>query len=237
MHSGIFGGVAPDALTALCRLLATLHDDAGDPTVQGLVHGKAVPLDYPEERFRAEAGLLDSVSLIGTGSIPERLWARPAITVLGIDAPPIATAPNALSAGRDRQGLHAPSPGRGRQRAFGLLRDHLLAHAPWGAEVDGDVARHTASRGASPAKVRIFDAARDAFSTAWQGTDPVDMGMGGSIPVVDVFTDLYPEATILVTGVEDPDSRAHGANESLHLGEFAKVCLAEALLLANLALR
>jgi acetylornithine deacetylase/succinyl-diaminopimelate desuccinylase-like protein len=81
----------------------------------------------------------------------------------------------------------------------------------------------------------MFDAARAAFRTAWDGTDPVDMGVGGSIPFIATFQEMFPDAAILVTGVEDPDARAHGPNESLHLGEFARVCLAEALLLANVA--
>jgi acetylornithine deacetylase/succinyl-diaminopimelate desuccinylase-like protein len=234
VHSGIYGGAAPDALTALCRLLATLHDDAGDPAVAGLVHGKAAQLDYPEERFRAEAGLLDSAQLIGTGSIAERLWARPAITVLAIDSPPIATAPNALPPVAAAKVSLRLAPGDDAERAFGLLRDHLLAHAPWGAEVTITL-RAKGQPWSISGEGPILDAARSAFATAWQGTDPVDVGMGGSIPVVDVFTDLFPNATILVTGVEDPDSRVHGANESLHLGDFQKVCLAEALLLANLA--
>src|SRR5690606_22795126 len=96
IHSGGFGGAVPDALTTLCRLLATLHDDAGDVAVEGLVRRSASPLDYPEARFRAEAGILDGVSLIGTGRIVERIWTKPSISVLGIDAPPSSEAPNAL---------------------------------------------------------------------------------------------------------------------------------------------
>ena len=61
------------------------------------------------------------------------------------------------------------------------------------------------------------------------------MGVGGSIPFIATFQQLFPGAAILVTGVEDPYSGAHGPNESLHLGEFARVCLAEALLLRNVA--
>ncbi len=87
VHSGVFGGAVPDALTTLCRLLATLHDEAGDVAVEGLVRREASPLDYPEDRFREEAGMLDGVSLIGTGRLVERLWTKPAVTVLGIDAP------------------------------------------------------------------------------------------------------------------------------------------------------
>jgi acetylornithine deacetylase/succinyl-diaminopimelate desuccinylase-like protein len=235
VHSGIFGGAAPDALTALCRLLATLHDTDGEPAIAGLVHAPVATLDYPLERFRKEAGLLDSVSLIGTGALADRLWTRPSITVLGIDAPSIATAPNVLTPKATAKVSMRLASGDDTERAFGLLRDHLLGHAPWGAKVTVTL-RTTGQPWSVDADGWAFSAARAAFTTAWDGKTPVDMGMGGSIPFVNVLTKLYPNATILVTGVEDPDSRAHGANESLHLGDFARVCAAEALLLARLAL-
>ena len=74
----------------------------------------------------------------------------------------------------------------------------------------------------------------DRGRTVSDGTAPVDMGVGGSIPVIAEFLEAFPQASVLVTGVEDPDTRAHGANEGLHLAEFEKVLLAEALLLRNL---
>ena len=77
-------------------------------------------------------------------------------------------------------------------------------------------------------------AARSAFRDAWDGTEPVGMGVGGSIPFIDEFLQTFPEASVLVTGVEDPDTRAHGANEGLLLAEFERVVLAEALLLDGL---
>ncbi len=233
VHSGIFGGAAPDALTALCRLMATLHDDNGDPAIEGLIRGTATPLDYPERRFRSEAGLLDSVRLIGTGTILDRLWARPSITVIGIDAPPIATAPNALTPVATAKVSLRLAPGQDAEQALTLLRDHLLAHAPWGAEVTvtpRTTSQPWSARGDNP----VFAAARAAFATAWDGTAPVDVGIGGSIPAVDVLSELYPRATILITGVEDPGSLVHGPNESLHLADFTRACLAEALLLSSL---
>ena len=95
-------------------------------------------------------------------------------------------------------------------------------------DLDGDP---FAIRAEGPA----YDAARAAFRAAWDGVEPVDIGVGGSIPFIATFAKLFPDAAILVTGVEDPYSHAHGPNESLHLGEFARVCLAEALLLAKVA--
>ena len=234
VHSGMFGGPVPDALTVLSRLIATLHDDAGDVAVDGLVRAPASDIDYPADRFRHEAGILDGVQTIGTGGLAEMAWTRPAISVLGIDAPPTTGAPNALvPAARAKISLRI-APGDTAESAYRALKTHLETHVPWGAEVEvtlealGDPFRIDAT---GPA----YDAARAAFAEAWDGTAPVDMGVGGSIPFIATFQEMFPKASVLVTGVEDPDARAHGPNESLHLGEFAKVCLAEALLLRNVA--
>jgi len=234
VHSGMFGGAVPDALTALCRLLATLHDEHGDVAVAGLVRAVASPLDYPEDRFRAEAAMLDGVSLIGTGRIVDRIWAKPSVSVLGIDAPRTLEAPNALVPTAKAKLSVRLAPGDDPKTAYEAVKAHLESHAPWGARVE--VTReHDGAPFVVDASGPVYDAARAAFRAAWDGVDPVDIGIGGSIPFIATFQEIFPEATILVTGVEDPYARAHGPNESLHLGEFARVCLAEALLLANVA--
>jgi len=235
VHSGMFGGPVPDALTALARLLATLHDERGDVAVPGLVRGTADPLDLTEAQLRADAGLLDGVQLTGTGGLTDRLWAGPAISVIGIDAPTVHNASNTLiPAARAKVSMRI-APGDDPVRAHHALADHLRANAPWGAHVTvypGATAAPYAARVGGPG----YRAAREALTEAW-GRPPVDVGAGGSIPFVTAYATLNPEAEILVTGVEDPDTRAHGANESLHLPTFERACLAEALLLANLASR
>ncbi|MEH0936048.1 dipeptidase [Micromonospora psammae] len=234
VHSGMFGGAVPDALTALVRLLATLHDDAGDVAVEGLVGREGAAVDYPEDRFRAEAGLAEGVQLIGTGRITDRLWTKPALAVLGVDAPATGEAPNALVPAAKAKLSVRLAPGDDPKRAYEALRTHLEKHAPWGARVTVSF-EHDGDPCVIDAAGPMFDAARSAFRGAWDGTDPVDIGVGGSIPFIATFQEMFPRAAILVTGVEDPHARAHGPNESLHLGEFARVCLAEALLLANVA--
>jgi cysteinylglycine-S-conjugate dipeptidase len=234
VHSGMYGGAVPDALTTLSRLIATLHDDAGDVAIAGLGRSPAAPLDYPEDRFRAEAGMLDGVSLIGTGRVVERLWTRPAVSVLGIDAPGTMGAPNALIPVAKAKLSVRIAPVDDPAKVFEAVKAHLLAHAPWGAQVTVTLEQSGAACVVG-SDGPVYDAARAAFRTAWDGTEPVDIGVGGSIPFIATFQELFPAATVLVTGVEDPDSRAHGPNESLHLAEFARVCLAETLLLANVA--
>ncbi|MFD7153938.1 dipeptidase [Kribbella sp. NPDC059898] len=233
VHSGLFGGPVPDALSALCRLLATLHDDKGDVAVDGLHASRAADVVYPEDRLRAESSVLDSVRLTGSGSLVDRLWTRPAVAVVGIDAPSVAEASNTLvPVARAKVSLRV-APGDDAVKASAALRDHLENNAPWGAQVivtEGQTGQPCSvnARGAG------YEAARSAFQEAW-GVEPIDMGMGGSIPFIAEFQQAFPAATILVTGVEDPDTRAHGIDEGLHLAEFRKVCLAEALLLQNLA--
>jgi acetylornithine deacetylase/succinyl-diaminopimelate desuccinylase-like protein len=234
VHSGQYGGVAPDALTAMCRLLATLHREDGSVAVEGLVEAGPAEVDIPAERLRAESSLLDGVELIGTGGITERLWNKPAISVLGIDCPTVRDASNTLVPVVRAKVSMRIAPGQDAELAMAALAGHLDKNTPWGAQL-------TVRRGetGSPASIDatgpVFDAVRAAFQEAWDGTAPVHMGIGGSIPFIAEFEAAFPNAAILVTGVEDQDSRAHGANESLHLAEWRRACLAEALLLAKLA--
>jgi len=236
VHSGAYGGAAPDALTALSRLLATLHDDAGEVAVEGLVSAPAPAFDYPEQRFREEAGMVDGVALLGTGSIAERTWTKPSASVLALDATPVAEVSNTLvPAARAKVSLRI-APGDDALRARAALAKHLHEHAPWGVQVtvtDSDVGDPYAIDPSGPA----FDAARAAYRDAY-GRDMVEIGSGGTIPFVARFADAFPDAAILVVSAgADPDSRAHGTDESLHLGEFERACIGNALLLAELARR
>ena len=233
LHSGLWGGVVPDALSVLVRLLASLHDDDGNVAVAGLHESTAAPVDYPAERVRADSGLLDGVSEIGSGSVPQRLWAKPAITVIGIDTTSVAAASNTLIARARAKISMRVAPGGDAAAHLDALTAHLQEHAPWGARVTvtpGEMGEPYAIE----ASGAVYDAARAAFRQVW-GVDPVDMGMGGSIPFIAEFATAFPQAQILVTGVEDPATQAHSINESLHLGVLERAAAAEALLLANLA--
>src|SRR4051812_16979582 len=236
VHSGMWGGLVPDALMTLARVIATLHDDEGNVAVEGLHAGPAADVDYPEERLRAESGAVASIDWIGSGSSVERLWTKPSLSVIGLDAPKVAGSSNPLvPAAKARLSLRI-APGDTVADASAALTRHLEAHVPWGPELTitpVDVGEPTAIDATGPE----YDDARAAFTEAWDGTEPIDMGVGGSIPFIAEFLGAFPEASVLVTGVEDPDTRAHGANEGLHLAEFERVVLAEALLLQKLGNR
>jgi acetylornithine deacetylase/succinyl-diaminopimelate desuccinylase-like protein len=232
VHSGMFGGAVGDALTALCRLLATLHDDNGDVAVAGLVATSSAAPDMDPAILAGDAMLCPGVELIGTGTIPDRLWHHPAIAVLGIDAPAVAAAANVLlPRARAKLSLRI-APGDDGQRALAALTDHLRAHVPWGAEVvvtPGAIGEAFSLEASGD----VYEVARSAFAEAY-GAEAVEAGIGGSIPFIAEFARTYPGATVLVTGVGDPASRWHGIDESLHLGMWERACTAEALLLQRL---
>ncbi len=233
VHSGVYGGPVGDALTGLCRLLATLHDELGDVAVKGLHVGTSAAPDTTTEIYTAEVGLLPGASLIGSGTINERLWHRPAVAVIGLDAPSVEQASNVLLP-RARATISLRiAPGDDGQRAMAALTAHLHENAPWGAEVvvtPGAVAEPYALETTGD----VYDLARAAFAEAY-GNTAVEAGIGGSIPFIAAFARSFPGATVLVTGVGDPASRWHGIDESLDLAMWRRACLAEALLLQRLA--
>ncbi len=231
-HSGLFGGAVPDAMMALVRILASFHDEDGSVAIDGLRSASFETPADDEQRLRDEAGLLDGVTPVGRGSIYSRVWAQPAITVTGIDAPSVGRASNTLLPTARAKVSVRVAPGQDAEEAYALIRRHIEAHTPFGAHVSF----------ANPELGDPFlvdtegwavQEARDAMASAW-GKDAVLAGIGGSIPFIADLVGEFPQAQILVTGVEDPHTRAHSPNESLHLGVFRKAILTEAVLLTQL---
>jgi len=217
----------------LARLLASLHDDRGNVAVQGLSSGSADPLDLNEEEERDYAGARPGLQLIGEGSLTSRLWTKPAISVLGIDAPATFEAANRLVASaRAKVSMRIP-PGQDPAAAMAALQAHMSANVPWGADLaftDEDIGApfELASDG------HAYDAMRRAMRDAF-GVDAVAAGSGGSIPFVAEFAELLPDAALMITGAGDPQCNAHAEDESLDLADLEKACLAEALFLEYLA--
>jgi acetylornithine deacetylase/succinyl-diaminopimelate desuccinylase-like protein len=234
LHSGMFGGAAPDAMAALIHLLATLRDDAGNTTITGLDNTQTWRgEEYPAERFRADAGLLDGVSLLGDGTVSDMIWARPAVTVLGIDGPRVVGSASAIQPhARARLNLRIP-PGMDPVKAQDALVAHLHAAAPWGVHVTVEpeaFGQPFQARTGGPAYSALASAMQDAY-----GRTMTALGQGGSIPLCNVFADTYPDAEIILMGVEDPHCLMHAPNESVHPDEIAAMALAEALFLQRYA--
>jgi acetylornithine deacetylase/succinyl-diaminopimelate desuccinylase-like protein len=233
VHSGEYGGAVPDALTALCRTLATLHDEKGNVAISGLASGDADPLDLTEVEVRDWAGVRPGVELIGEGTLTSRMWQKPAVSILGLDAPRTPEASNQLvPMARAKVSMRIP-PGQDPEEAMDALVKHLESNAPWGAEVkvtrEGVGSPFSLTTG-GPAYKAMKRAMKEAF-----GKEVVEMGAGGSIPFVAEFADVFPQATLMLTGAGDPKCNAHSEDESVDLADLKKSCLAEALFLGYLA--
>ena len=253
LHSGMYGGPVPDPVTALVKTLAALTDENGAVAIPGFADDVRQPtddelrrleqLDFDEKRLRAEAGMLDGVEIIGEPDrhILERMWMRPSATIIGFDAPAVATSSNTIvPSARGRVSVRL-APGQDPDAALQRLTTWLRTNVPWRLHVTIENESMGPPYIADPYDPRtkpVFDAADRALEAAY-GVPVVYQGLGGSIPfLAEITTALGSEeepAPALLLGVEDPDSRAHGIDESLHLGDFSKACLGEALLFAELA--
>ncbi|MGG5751536.1 dipeptidase [Zafaria sp. Z1313] len=232
VHSGMFGGPVLDAPTLAARIIASFHDAEGNVAVDGLLARERAEVEYDEADFRRDASVLDGVRLAGSGPLADRLWHKPALSVIGIDVPSVAVSSNTLLPTARVKVSVRLAPGQDPQAAAEALEAHVKSQDVFGARVDF-TAVELGNAFSTDTSAPAAQASLWSLEQAW-GVPAVETGIGGSIPFIADLTELYPEAQILVTGVEDPDSRAHSANESLHLDDFRRAVVAEALLLARL---
>ena len=233
VHSGLFGGVAPDALVALIQMLATLHDAAGNTIVSGLSSGGWHGAELSEALVRRMAGVREGVDLVGSGSVNTRLVSRPSATVIGIDAPPVSGAVNALvPVVRATVSLRIP-PGANAQTELDCLTGHLQSVAPWNVEVTFDsptIGEPFSTPSDGPALTAAKVAMADAF-----GRSAEVSGSGGSIPLLNTLQQLSPGAEFIVWGAEDGErANIHSADESVSLVELEQAALAQVLFLERL---
>lgn len=235
VHSGMFGGAAPDAVAALVRILDSLRDEHGRTVIDGVDTGARWDGEpYDAETFRADAGVLDGVELAGdaTDSPADLVWARPTVTVTGFTSTPVAEAVNAVPATAQARLNLRVAPGMSAAETAEKLATHLTRHAPWGAKVDvqiDDVNEPFRANTANPALALLGDALAAAYGEA----DFTTVGSGGSIPLCTALQEAHPDAEIALFGVEEPQATIHSPNESVEPSEIIHIATAEALFLLN----
>jgi acetylornithine deacetylase/succinyl-diaminopimelate desuccinylase-like protein len=234
LHSGEFGGPAPDAMMALARLLATLHDEEGNVAVDGVSSFAWDGTDLAAEDFRAAADLLADVRLTGSGPVGARLWSRPSVSAIGIDMTSVAGSSNVLIPQARAKLSMRIVPGSDPQRELDALVRHLESHAPWGAPVEVD--RVDAVPGfRCKTDGPGYAAARRALEEAY-GRAPGEAGSGGSIPLLQTLQQAAPNAEFILWGPEDrAAARIHASDESVDPSEIERMILAQAFLLQRVA--
>jgi acetylornithine deacetylase/succinyl-diaminopimelate desuccinylase-like protein len=234
LHSGEFGGPAPDAMMALARLLASLHNEEGNVAVQGVSSFAWDGMDVTAEDFRASADVLEGVKLTGSGPVGGRLWSQPSVSAIGVDMTSIAGSSNVLVPEARAKLSMRIVPGSDPQRELDALARHLESHAPWGALVEVervDAVPGFRCRTDGPA----YAAARRALQEAY-GKPPGEAGSGGSIPLLQTLQQAAPNAEFILWGPEDlAAARIHASDESVDPSEIERMILAQAFLLQRLA--
>ena len=235
-HSGAYGGPVLDAHTLAAMLISSLYDDKGQLAVPGVKSQEVVgglQQDVDENQWRQDAGLLPDMTLAGTGSLASRLWVKPSVTVIGIDAHPVDGSFNVIApSSRFRLSLRT-APNQDPAEAQKALGDFLVAHAPFGSKVTWEGA--DSGRGwAMDADSPVSKVAQKALADAFQ-TEIVNQGPGGSIPFIPDLCRIFPQYQVLVTGPEDPQSNAHSPNESQSISLLRKSIIAEAFMLKEFA--
>lgn len=234
-HSGQYGGAAPDARIAMIHLLASIHDENGDVRVPGLRREPWSGATYEDAEFRELGEVEPGIPLFGTGTLGERIWSGPAVTVVAFEAPPVDGLINAV-AGHARAVLnlrvHPEQPAAEAQQA---LVDFLSEQRPFGIAATvtaGEVGNGFAAELAGPG----YDAAMDALAAAWD-EDAALMAGGGSIPLVMALHQAVPTAEKLLLGATDSYANIHAPNERVLIEELRKATLAKAIFFAEYARR
>jgi acetylornithine deacetylase/succinyl-diaminopimelate desuccinylase-like protein len=236
LHSGVFGGPVPDAMMALARLLATLHDDEGNVAIQGVTSFDWDGTDFGEGDLRAGADMLDGAQLVGSGSVGSRLWSHPSISAIGIDTTSIDGSSNVLLPVAKAKLSMRIVPGSDPKEELDALVRHLETHAPWGATVEVERTKE-----APPFRCETggpgYAAARVAMEEAY-GSAPGEAGSGGSIPLLRTLQQAAPGAEFILWGPEDvAKSRIHASDESVDPDEIERMIVAQIRLLENFAHR
>jgi acetylornithine deacetylase/succinyl-diaminopimelate desuccinylase-like protein len=233
VHSGSFGGPLPDAIMSLSRMLASLHDDAGELTVEGL---RAFPWEgsaVTEEEFREESGVFPEARLLGSGSIADRTLTKPSINILAFEAPRLDEVANQIVPTATAVVGLRMAPGEDYAAAAEMVAQHLRDAAPWGVRatvsVDDEPGKGYLVDTGSP----VFAAARTALASAF-GADVTELGSGGSIPLVPILVEAFPGIQVLIVGAADHLSNYHSRDESVDLGEVVRMAQAEAMFLCAL---
>ena len=235
VHSGQYGGPILDSNTLAAMLIASLYDGNGDLAVPGVAAEEPIgglQRDLDEATVREDAGIVDSYTLAGSGSLASRLWTKPSLTVIGFDAHPVDGSFNVLAdAARFRLSLRT-APNQRPEEAQDALAAFLEGNPPFGAEVEVTKLENGMGWAMDPNAVATKDAL-EAMEEAF-GVAPINKGEGGSIPFIPELQRLFPSAQVLVTGPEDPKANAHSPNESISLSGLKNNVVTEALLLDKL---
>ncbi len=220
VHSGLGGGIVPDAFMVLSRIISSFHNEKGELQIEGLTPSEGEVFEIPKDDIKKLLGS-DKINLFETDSYSKRLWLEPALSVLAIDAPGVDESINLLiPSTKAKVSLRLP-PTEDPEHAMKMLEEHIKKNTPWGAQVKFIPESKGSGVVADPNK-EFTKKLITEFKEVWK-TEPAYMGVGGSIPFANVFTDQFPEAELVLIGPGDDEGNAHAPNESVCIEDIEKL--------------
>ena len=220
VHSGLGGGIVPDAFMVLSKIISSFHNDKGELQIEGLTPSEGEVFEIPKDDIKKLLGS-EEINLFETDSYSKRLWLEPALSVLAIAAPNVDESINLLiPSTKAKVSLRLP-PTENPEHAMKMLEEHIKKNTPWGAQVKFIPESKGSGVVADPNK-EFTKKLITEFKEVWK-TEPAYMGVGGSIPFANVFTDQFPEAELVLIGPGDDEGNAHAPNESVCIEDVEKL--------------
>ena len=220
VHSGLGGGIVPDAFMVLSKIISSFHNDKGELQIEGLTPSEGEVFEIPKDDIKKLLGS-EEINLFETDSYSKRLWLEPALSVLAIDAPNVDESINLLiPSTKAKVSLRLP-PTEDPDHAMKMLEEHIEKNTPWGAQVKF-IPESKGSGVVADPKKEFTKKLITEFKEVWK-TEPAYMGVGGSIPFANVFTEQFPEAELVLIGPGDDEGNAHAPNESVSIEDVEKL--------------
>ena len=220
VHSGLGGGIVPDAFMVLSKIISSFHNDKGELQIEGLTPSEGEVFEIPKDDIKKLLGS-EEINLFETDSYSKRLWLEPALSVLAIDAPNVDESINLLiPSTKAKVSLRLP-PTEDPDHAMKMLEEHIEKNTPWGAQVKF-IPESKGSGVVADPKKEFTKKLITEFKEVWK-TEPAYMGVGGSIPFANVFTEQFPEAELVLIGPGDDEGNAHAPNESVCIEDIEKL--------------
>ena len=220
VHSGLGCGIVPDAFMVLSKIISSFHNDKGELQIEGLTPSEGEVFEIPKDDIKKLLGS-EEINLFETDSYSKRLWLEPALSVLAIDAPNVDESINLLiPSTKAKVSLRLP-PTEDPDHAMKMLEEHIEKNTPWGAQVKF-IPESKGSGVVADPKKEFTKKLITEFKEVWK-TEPAYMGVGGSIPFANVFTEQFPEAELVLIGPGDDEGNAHAPNESVSIEDIEKL--------------
>ncbi len=220
VHSGLGGGVVPDAFMILSRIISSFHNDKGELLIEGLTPTEQDVFELSDEFVKSTLSS-NGVELFEIDSYSKRLWLEPALSILAIDAPPVAESVNLLIPKAKAKVSLRLAPTEDPDHAMNMLEKHIKENTPFNANVEFIPEAKGKGILVDP-KNEFSSKLIESFNKHWEN-EVAYMGVGGSIPFANVFINEFPNSEIVLVGAGDEEGNAHAPNESVNISDIQRL--------------